>query len=80
MDSGYGVSLWEIVRMEGWASFNITSEMGIVCIVRSPTRLRASESLFWATRSAILFPVPCSVLGELKRSSWCALMCLREIL
>ena len=43
--------------------------MSISCNVREPTREEASGILPWAMRSAMRFPVPCSVLVADEESS-----------
>ena len=44
--------------------------MSVSCKVREPTSEEASGILPWAMRSAMRFPVPCSVLGADEESSW----------
>ena len=46
--------------------------MSVSCKVREPTSEEASGILPWAMRSAIRFPVPCSVLVADEESSWWA--------
>ena len=40
----------------------ISEAMSVSCRVREPTSEEASGILLWAMRSAMRFPVPCSVL------------------